>query len=130
VGPDGWPTDDDLEQAAAAAAAPTHWPALGDEELIQAVGDLRVWVDRLVERFALDVRTVPPCWDRHNTMVEALSALRDYERGCYAETASPSGGVDFIRALREISQFLREAAAQTQCSAREHRPDQQWNAGR
>ena len=120
---DDWHTIHQLEQTAAATAGPTHWPSLDEEDLAAALEDLRVWVDQLVDRFALDVRTVPPCWDRHNAMVEALAALRDYERGCYTDTAPPSGGVDFIRALREITLYLRDTGAQTQCSVREHRPD-------
>ncbi|WP_137123517.1 hypothetical protein [Segeticoccus rhizosphaerae] len=62
-------------------------------------------------------------------MVEALAALRDYERGCYTDAASPTAAVDFIRALREITLYLRDAAAQTQCSAREHRSDLQRSTG-
>jgi hypothetical protein len=44
-------------------------------------------------------------------MVEALAALRDYERGCYTDAASPTAAVDFIRALcrrrSKIGQFRR-----------------------
>ncbi len=122
---EGWPAVDELERAAAAVAGPTHWPSLDQDDLQAALHDLRGWVEQLIDRFALDVRTIPPCWDRHNGMVEALTALRDYERGCYTDTASPTAAVDFIRALREITHFLKEAAALTQCSAREHRADPQ-----
>jgi hypothetical protein len=123
VGPDGWPAGDRLEQALAKLAPPTHWPSLEEADLAPALDGLGRWVDQLIDRFALDVRTVPPCWHQHNAMVEALSALRDHERGCFADTASPTAAVDFIRAVREITQYLRETAAQTQCSAREHRAD-------
>jgi hypothetical protein len=40
-----------------------------------------------------------------------------------APNASPTGAVDWFRALREIEHRLAEACARTQCSVNEHRPD-------
>jgi hypothetical protein len=89
----------------------------------QAWADLRVWVECLIDRFALETRVVPPCWYRHNALVEALSALRDHERMSFAPNAFPTGAVDWLRALREVERVLTEACARTQCSVNEHRPD-------
>jgi hypothetical protein len=110
---------------------PTHWPSLLPDEAQPAWAELREWVEHLVDRFALETRVVPPCWYRHNTLVEALSALRDHERICFAPNASPSGAVDWFRALREIEQRMIQACARTQCSVNEHRPDpaRPWNTG-
>jgi hypothetical protein len=102
---------------------PTHWPSLLPDEARQAWADLREWVEHLVDRFGLETRVVPPCWYRHNTLVEALSALRDHERICFAPSASPTAAVDWFRALREIEHRLSEASGRTQCSLNEHRPD-------
>src|ERR1019366_2236542 len=102
---------------------PTHWPSLLPDEAPQAWDDLREWVEHLVDRFGLDIRVVPPCWYRHNTLVEALSALRDHERICFAPSASPTAALDWFRALREIEHRLTQACARTQCSVNEHRPD-------
>jgi hypothetical protein len=102
---------------------PTHWPSLLPDEAGPAWAELRDWVEHLVDRFALDTRVVPPCWYLHNTLVEALSALRDHERICFAPNASPAGAVDWFRALREIENRLSQACARTQCSINEHRPD-------
>ena len=104
---------------------PTHWPSLLPDEADQAWADLREWVERLVDRFGLETRAVPPCWYRHNTLVEALSALRDHERISFAPSASPTAAVDWLRALREIEHRMSEACARTQCSVNEHRPDPQ-----
>jgi hypothetical protein len=93
------------------------------DEAPQAWDDLREWVEHLVDRFGLDIRVVPPCWYRHNTLVEALSALRDHERICFAPSASPTAALDWFRALREIEHRLTQACARTQCSVNEHRPD-------
>jgi len=102
---------------------PSHWASLLPEEAGQAWSDLREWVERLVDRFGLETRVVPPCWFRHNTLVEALSALRDHERISFAPTDSPTAAVDWFRALREIEHRLGQACARTQCSVNEHRPD-------
>jgi len=48
---------------------PSHWASLLPEEAGQAWSDLREWVERLVDRFGLETRVVPPCWFRHNTLV-------------------------------------------------------------
>ena len=101
----------------------THWPSLLPEEDRPAWADLRDWVESLVDRFALETRVVPPCWYRHNTLVEALSALRDYERICFAPNTSPAAAVDWFRGLREVEHRMSEACARTQCSVNEHRPD-------
>lgn len=100
---------------------PLHVPSLTARERDAVMPDLRVWVDRLVDRFALDTRVVPPCWEQHNGIVEALSALRDHERGSYAGDADPGSAVDWLRALREVRGLLTELAALTQCSVHQHR---------
>src|SRR5674476_1230047 len=83
---------------------PTHWASLLPDEARQSWAQLRVWVEDLVDRFALETRVVPPCWYRHNTLVESLSALRDHERICFAPNASPSGAIDWLRAVGEVEQ--------------------------
>lgn len=92
-------------------------------ETCQAWAELREWVEHLVDRFALDTRVIPPCWYRHNTLVEALSALHDLERICIAANASPTGALDWFRGLREIENRITGASARTQGSLNEHRPD-------
>lgn len=102
-------------------AGPVHWPSLTSEERVQRSEELKRWVAQLVGRFDIDVRIVPPCWQRHPGMVEALSALRDHERACYADTAPPTAAVDWLRALREVEARLHELVAKTQCTAAAHR---------
>jgi hypothetical protein len=108
-------------------AGPIHLPSLTPAERLHAMEQLREWVAALVIRFHIDSRVIPPCWEQHNGMVEALAALRDHERDCYAETAPPSAAVDWFRAIREIEGRLIEIAALTNCTAREHRaPPPGW----
>ena len=107
---------------------PTHWPSLLPDDARQAWADLRDWVEHLVDRFGLETRAVPPCWYQHNTVVEALSALRDQERICFAPSASAAGAVDWFLSLREIENRMSQACARTQCSINEHRlePPRVW----
>lgn len=100
---------------------PVHVPSLSDTEYEALLTDLRLWVNGLIARFALDVRTIPPCWERHNAMVETLAALRDAERGCFVDRPPATAGVDWIRAVRESTTYLRDQASNTQCSAQQHR---------
>lgn len=102
---------------------PVHWPALLPEEAAVMWPDLRAFVELLVDRFGLDARTVPPCWYRHNRMVETLSALRDHERACFANQNSAAAAMDWFRALRETEARLIEWTARTGCTAGEHRGD-------
>ena len=99
---------------------PVRVPSLSASEYEALLTDLRIWVDGLIARFALDVRTIPPCWERHNAMVEIMAALRDAERGCFVDGPPPTAGLDWIRAVRDGVTYLRDQAAMTRCTAHEH----------
>jgi hypothetical protein len=77
------------------------WPILTTVEAIEEWPKLLAWVELLRVRFPNAVR-LPDCWWQHNDLVEALSALRDYERACYAPHASSTAPVDWHRAFRDI----------------------------
>lgn len=120
---------DPVERTFARLAGPKHVPSLTRREHERFITeDLAPWVRQLVNRFDLDIRVVPPCWARHNGMVEALSALRDYERSCYSDTSAPTAALDWFRALAEIEARLITLGAATRCSVTEHRenPAARW----
>jgi hypothetical protein len=100
---------------------PVHLPSLTTCERERAMAQLREWVPLLVRRFAIEPRVIPPCWEQHNGMVEALFALKDHERVCYAEAASPTAAVEWFLAYREIEARLISLASLTQCTVHEHR---------
>jgi len=83
-------------------ARPIHWPSLTETERPQAFADLREWVEPLVDRFAIEIRVIPPCWYRHNGMVEALSALRNHERMSFSDHGSAYGRRDWAPMLPVI----------------------------
>ena len=107
---------------------PVHLPSLTARERERVVAQLREWVTVLVRRFAIEPRVIPPCWEQHNGMVEALFALKDHERISYTETAPPSAPVEWFRAFGDIEARLRSIGALTQCTVHEHRPGhlQDW----
>lgn len=106
---------------------PVHVPSLTGADRDDLMSDLRGWTSALVARFAIEARLLPPCWEAHNGMVEALAALRDHERDSFGQTARPSAAVDWLRALREVEALLTEMTARTGCTALEHRtPRPAW----
>jgi len=119
-----WAADSTDDFAAGEMPAPTHWPSLPAADLAEEWDRLRGWVEQFVDRFNLGIDRVPPCWYRHNAIVEALSALRDHETASYSQTGPPTGPLDWLRAFREVEARLVEWSSRTGCDAREHRPDQ------
>ena len=105
----------DLDDFADAFAAPLYWPALPAERVRTEWEALAAWVGGLVLRFGYDSHVIPTCWWRHNCFVEALSALRDHERGSYAPTSPSTAAVEFHRALRDVEARLRAWAAELRC---------------
>lgn len=115
--------EDPFERTFGQLRGPVHWPSLTLDEARDRMLQLDEWVGQLVRRFAIEPRIIPPCWARHGALVEILSALRDHERAAYADTASPTAAVDFVRALHDSQLFLAEHVAKTQCSIAGHRDD-------
>jgi len=105
---------------AAEREGPLHWPSLQPEESRDEWAALRAWVDHLTRRFPLSARVIPPCWFRHEHLVEVLAALRDYERACFQHRASPASAFDFIRTLREAEHLLTDWTSRTGCTAGDH----------
>lgn len=97
-----------------ASAPPVHWPDLPAEDIADHTRALYGWAVRLQHRFPEMVR-LPACWYRHNSLVELLSALRDHERACYADTAAPTAAVAWMTAFRDIDTRLRVWVAELRC---------------
>jgi len=110
--------DDD---AAPEPPGPTDWRKITAEDAPAAWADLREWVEELVCRYPhLDHHVIPPCWYRHNEHVEALVALRDFERLAFFPSSPASSPYNFQVALAQIEQRLRDWTAFAGCLG-EHR---------
>ncbi|OMG10484.1 hypothetical protein [Actinomyces naeslundii] len=56
--------------------APTiDWWALTPQERLEELGQLRVFVARLVVDYELESGVIPPCWERHEWVIRVLDAL-------------------------------------------------------
>lgn len=105
---------DDFDDDGKPTDPPIHWPSLTADEAGAEWRSLYEWVATLQHRFRGMVR-LPPCWYRHNDLVEALSALRDHERISYADTAGPTAAVAWHVAFRDIEARLRIWIAELRC---------------
>ena len=100
---------------------PTNWRAIPPDDAPEAWGELRAWVEELVRRYpSFDHHVIPPCWYRHNSHVEALAALRDYEGLAFFPSSPASSPYNFQIALAQIEARLREWTARAGCLG-EHR---------
>lgn len=99
--------------------APTYWPAIRSSVAEGEWEALRSWVEELQARFEClcDHHVIPRCWYRHNGHVEALVALRDYERAAFAPSAPATAAVDFLRALEDVERVLRAWTVELRCGA-------------
>jgi hypothetical protein len=64
-------------------------PPSPDGEIDDEHEALADWIAWLMDRYSLDHRTVPCCWDQHGALVEELSALRTAWLASYAFTGHP-----------------------------------------
>lgn len=56
--------------------APTiDWWTLPDDERLEELGELRIFVARLVTDYELDAGVIPPCWEKHEWAIRVLDAL-------------------------------------------------------
>lgn len=112
-----------------ASAGPVYWPSLTAEEAEPEWESLRDWLERLRSRFPHAIR-IPPCWWHHNDLVELLSALRDFERACFAPTAPPTAAVEWHRAFQDIEKRMDMWIKRFACAVpgREHpEPSSGWD---
>lgn len=102
---------------------PVCWTALGPEELANQFDALDAWVRWLTRRYALDHRTVPPCWAKHGALLEELSALRTAWLTAYAVTSTGDAPLDWHAHFAAARQRLVDWVSRTGCRGGEHRAE-------
>ena len=114
-----------------AAPTPITWRINADDptrtldaDTAQAAwDDLRVFVDWLVDRYALDHKTVPPCWYRHGALVDELTALWGAWETAYWPYASAADAAGWMQVFANTRMRLNEWAGRRGCRPDDHRPD-------
>ena len=104
-------------------SVPVCWPALAKVERKDRLKALTKWIDWLTRRYALDHRTVPPCWALHGALIEELSALYTGWASAYAVASSADRPLrwhaDFAMARKRLGEWV----ARSGCRVGEHRSD-------
>ena len=100
--------EDRLDALLGRAAGPVMWDVLSPEPAAEQWRTLRAWVSWLRTRFAFDHRVIPPCWYRHDALVELLSALHDHWWPAYESLNSPTAASKWHRVLAQLEPRLRE----------------------
>ncbi|MGH3263977.1 MAG: hypothetical protein ACRDNS_18515 [Trebonia sp.] len=104
--------------------APVCWKHLDRATARREWAALAEWARWLVGRYALTPRTVPPCWYRHGTLVEELSALRTGWLAAFAPDAPGSGSLDWHTMFAATRTRLDDAVNRVGCTKDDHRDDQ------
>ena len=102
---------------------PLCWPALTEQEKEEQLEALNDWTRWLAHCYALDHRTVPPCWAQHGALLEELSALRTAWLTAFAVTSSGDAPLDWHTNFAATRQRLADWVSRTGCRSGEHRPD-------
>ena len=100
---------------------PLCWPAPTEEEREEQLDALTDWIRWLVDRYALDHRTVPPCWSQHGSLLEELSALRTAWLTVYAVTSTGDAPLEWHAHFAAARQRLAEWVSRIGCRSGEHR---------
>jgi hypothetical protein len=100
---------------------PVCWAALTDAETEEEHEALADWIAWLNDRYTLDHRTIPPCWNQHGALIEELSALRTAWLAAYAITGRPEAPLDWHAHFAAARQRLADWVARTGCRADSHR---------
>ena len=100
---------------------PTCWPALTDKEAADALATLEDGIDWLVDRYHLDRRTVPGCWQRHGALIEELSALHTAWITAYVATTPGDRPLTWHHEFDLARHRLADWVARSGCRPGEHR---------
>lgn len=109
-------------------APPIRWDSLSADAEQRELTELGMWVDRLVVRYELDSRTVPPCWREHGTLIEELSALRTGWLSSFALTAAGNAPLAWHAAFHACRLRLTDYNSRTGCTSSRHRPNTRYEA--
>lgn len=102
-------------------ATPVNWWKLDVEERAETLEVLQKWVPQLVRSYGLKDSVVPPCWWKHEALVQELLALFQYRNQQQVLPVSPpSAMLDFHYQFDIARRRLAEWTGMTGCNSAEH----------
>ena len=104
----GAAVDARLAELLSAAGGPLEWRSISAADAPGCWEELRRWVSWFRFEFAYDHRVVPPCWYRHPSLAQVLSALRDQWMVAYDPLSGRDGAAEWHRSLMLLEQRLRD----------------------
>lgn len=105
------------------APIPVCWPMLAGEEQVQQYEALDDWATWLLDRYALDHRTIPACWSQHGALLEELSALRTAWVTAYSADSGGDAPLRWHAEFAAARHRLADWVSRTGCRPGEHRSD-------
>jgi len=103
------------------APIPVCWPILDDHELSTRHLELEDWVLWVTDRYVLDHRMIPECWEEHSALVEELSALHTAWVTAFAADARGDDPLRWHSDFAACRQRLADWVARTGCRPGTHR---------
>jgi hypothetical protein len=110
------------------AVRPVCWKTLDGASTERELRVLDEWIRWLVRRYALTPAAdmVLPCWYRHGTIVEELSALHTGWLAAFAPDAPGSAPLDWHAMFAGTQTRLRETRGRSGCMGKEHREEHMY----
>ncbi len=128
-GAGAWDTSSEANRDDIPFAPTIDWWNLTGAERLEELGNLRMFVARLVVDYNLDAGTIPPCWEQHEWAIRILDSLfRSYLIATHP-TQIGEALVGWHHNLVFSCELLRELFTGS-CTASEHVParPQRWAA--
>ena len=111
------------ELTGASQPTPVCWRTLDRNTAAREWPALAEWVRWLVARYAITPRVVPPCWYRHGSLLEELSALRTGWLAAYAPDSPGSAPLEWHTMFANTRARLEEAVSRSGCTKDSHTGD-------
>ncbi|MDR5707377.1 hypothetical protein [Agromyces aerolatus] len=98
---------------------PADWWALGTPQRHLLLTDLWEFTRKLVRSYRLPSPIVPPCWFRHDELIQELLALKQYREDQFSQP-SQGAAFDFHGQLQLWIARMRFWVVETGCTGNEH----------
>jgi len=106
---------------------PVDWWRLSQAQRNAHIASLWDFTRQLVRSYRFPTPIVPPCWFRHDELIQELLALKGYREEQFANP-SPSAAFDFHGQLQLWITRMRSWVLETGCTGNQHvpKPSAMW----